>query len=140
VLLRFLTGDPPELAGRAAGLLEQAEKSGVPLRVHSVVVAETVWVLQSFYSYSKGEIAGALMPLLEHPALRAEGARTAVRALETMTEDDAGSADALLDATARSRGESVATFDKDFRKPDVAWREPVRNRSLRYGRYLPESG
>jgi predicted nucleic acid-binding protein len=33
-------------------------------------------------------------------------------------------ADALLTETARSRGEGIASFDKDFRKPDVEWRVP----------------
>jgi predicted nucleic acid-binding protein len=32
--------------------------------------------------------------------------------------------DALLAGTARSRGDGVASFDKDFRKLDVRWREP----------------
>jgi predicted nucleic-acid-binding protein len=124
VLLRFLTGDPPELAGRASGLLEGAERDGVPLRVHSVVVAETVWVLESFYGYSKGEISGALIPLLEHPALRVEGARAVIGALQTMASSNVDFADALLAATARSHGEGVASFGNDFRKLDVEWREP----------------
>jgi predicted nucleic acid-binding protein len=125
VLLRFLTGDPPELAGRASRLLEKAERDGSPLRVHSVVVAEMVWVLQSFYEYSKGEISGALVSLLEHPALRVEGAGSVIQALETMASSNVDFADALLAETARSRGEGVASFDRDFRKLDVEWREPV---------------
>ena len=124
VLLRFLTGDPPELARRASRLLERAERDGVPLRVHSVVVAETVWVLQSFYGYSKGEISGALIPLLEHPALSIEGARTVIRALQTMASGNVDFADALLAAAARAHGEGVASFDKDFRRLDIEWCEP----------------
>ena len=124
VLLRFLTGDPPELAGRASGLLENAERQGVPLRVHPVVVAETVWVLQSFYGYSKGEISGALTALLEQPSLRVEGARVVARALETMASGNVDFADALLAETARSHGGGVASFDRDFRKLGILWREP----------------
>ncbi len=124
VLLRFLTGVPPELAERAAALLEKGQRGEILLRVHSVVVAETVWVLQSFYGYSKEDISGALIPLLEQPALRVEGARTVVRALETMTANNVDFADALLAETARARGEGVASFDRDFRKLDVEWCEP----------------
>ena len=124
VLLRFLTDSPPELAGRAARLLEGAQRGEVSLRVHPVVVAETVWVLESFYEYSRGEISGALIPLLEQPALRVEGARIVVRALEAMAENNVDFVDALLAETARSRGEGVASFDKDFSKLDVEWREP----------------
>lgn len=124
VLLRFLTGSPPELAGRAERLLEEAQRGGVPLRVHPVVVAETVWVLESFYEYSKQEISGVLIPLLEQPALRVEGAKTVVRALETMAQGNVDFADALLAETARSRGEGVVSFDRDFRRLDFEWREP----------------
>ena len=124
VLLRFLTGDPSELAGRASRLLEVAERDGAPLRVHSVTVAETVWVLQSFYGYSKGEISDALVPLLEHPALRVEGARIVLEALETMASSNVDFADALLAETARSRAEGVVSFDKDFRRLEIEWREP----------------
>ena len=124
VLLRFLTGSPPELAERAAGLLERAQRGEISLRVHSVVVAETVWVLESFYGYSKEDISGVLIPLLQQPALRVEGARTVVRALEAMAQKNVDFADALLAETARSRGGSVASFDKDFRRLGVEWREP----------------
>lgn len=125
VLLRFLTGSPPELAGRSARLLEEAQRGKISLRMHSVVVAETVWVLESFYEYSKQKISGVLIPLLEQPALRVEGAKTVVRALETMVESNVDFADALLAQTARSRGEGVVSFDRDFRRLDVEWREPT---------------
>lgn len=124
MLLRFLTDSPPDLAGRAAGLLEEAQRGEVTLRVHPVVVAETVWVLQSFYGYSRDDISGVLIPLLEQPALRVEGARTVVRALEVMAASNVDFVDALLAGTARSRGEGVASFDRDFRKLDVEWCEP----------------
>lgn len=124
VLLRFLTGAPLDLAERAARLLEEAQRDEITLRVHPVIVAETVWVFESFYGYSKAEISGVLIPLLEQPALRVEGARTVVGALEAMAEGNVDFADALLAATARSRGEGVASFDRDFRKLDVEWRKP----------------
>lgn len=124
VLLRFLTGAPPELAERAARILEEAQQGNVSLRVHPVVVAETVWVLESFYGYSKAEISRVLIPLLEQPSLRVEGARSVIEALEAMAESNVDFADALLAVTARSRGEGVASLDRDFRKLDVAWREP----------------
>ncbi len=124
VLLRFLTGSPPELAERAARLFQTAQRGEISLRVRSVVVAETVWVLESFYGYSRVEISGVLIPLLEQPALRVEGMRTVVRALEVMAENNVDFADALLAETARSRSEGIASFDRDFRKLDVEWREP----------------
>jgi len=124
VLLRFLTDEPPELAARAAKLLEGAQRGELSLKVHSVVVAETVWVLQSFYGYSKQEISAALVPLLVDHGLKVEGSRTVTGALESMAEMNVDFVDALLAQTARSRGEGVASFDADFRKLDVGWHEP----------------
>lgn len=124
VLLRFLTDSPPELAERATKLLERAQRGEILLNVHTVVVAETVWVLQSFYGYQKAEIAGALIPLLEDQGLRVEDARTVVRALEGMAENNVDFADALLAETARARSKGVASFDRDFGRLAVDWREP----------------
>ena len=78
-----------------------------------------VWVLQSFYGYSKGEVSGALIPLLEQPALRVESSRTMIRTLEVMSSGNVDFADALLAETARSQSEGPASFDRDFRKLDV---------------------
>lgn len=124
MLLRFLTDEPPELAARAAKLLEGAQRGELSLKVHSVVVAETVWVLQSFYGYSKQEISGVLVPLLVDHGLKVEGLRTVTAALESMAEKNVDFVDALLAQTARSRGEGVASFDADFRRFGVEWHEP----------------
>ena len=48
VVLRFITGDPPEMAARALELMARAENGEVCLRLPHLVVAETVWVLSSF--------------------------------------------------------------------------------------------
>jgi predicted nucleic acid-binding protein len=124
VLLRFLTDDPPELAERSARLLERAEQGELALRIHPIVVAEMVWVLESFYGYSKEDISSALVPLLSNHGLKVEGARIVVRALEVMAEANVDFADALLAGVALSRGEGVASFDRDFRRPGVEWQEP----------------
>ncbi|MBA2441751.1 MAG: PIN domain-containing protein [Rubrobacter sp.] len=129
VLLRFLTGEPPELAGRAQDFLESAGRGEVSVRVHPVVVAETVWVLESFYGHPRERIASSLAALLEGPALAVENKRVTLRALETMATENVDLADALISETACARGEAVASFDrKDFRKlarrTGLRWREP----------------
>lgn len=124
VLIRFLTGEPPEMADRAERLLERAQGGDLVLRLHAVVLAETVWVLQSFYGRSSAEISGALIPLLTEQGLRVEGSGVMVKALARMTNANVDFADALLAETARSRNEGVASFDADFRKLEVLWHEP----------------
>lgn len=125
ILLRFLTGSPPEMAERAARLLKKASHSEVSVRIHQVAVAETVWVLQSFYGYTKEEITMSLVPLLTDHGLKVERPRVVIRALETMSSKNVDFADALLAETARARGEGIASFDTGFKKLGVEWHKPV---------------
>ncbi|MGB3680898.1 MAG: PIN domain-containing protein [Rubrobacteraceae bacterium] len=124
VLLRFLTGKPPEMADRAGRLIGRAALGEASLRIHPIVVAETVWVLESFYEYSKSEISGALLPLLSDHGLKIEERKAVLGALELMTQSSVDFADALLAETAVSRGESIVSFDRDFRRLGVGWTEP----------------
>ena len=41
-----------------------------------------------------------------------------------MSEDNVNFADALLTETARSRGEGIVSFDRDFRKLGTEWSGP----------------
>ena len=126
ILLRFLTGEPPEMSSRSERLLQHARRGEIRLKVHPVVVAETVWVLQSFYGHSREGIADALVPLLTEHGLKVEGSSVVVRALESMAENNVDFADALLAESARSRSEGVVSFDEDFPKLDVDRYEPDR--------------
>lgn len=126
ILLRFLTGEPEEMAARSERLLKRAKKGEVLLRVHPVIVAETVWVLQSFYGHPKEDIVAALVPLLTEHGLKVQGSNVVVRALESMAENTVDFADALLAESARSRGEGVASFDEDFRKLNIDLHGPDR--------------
>lgn len=119
VLLRFLTGEPEDMAGRAAELLERTRRRELGVRVHAIGVAEAVWVLQSFYGYSRAEISGALIPLLEDHGLQVAERRAVIQALTSMARDNVDFADALLAEKARMRGEGVASFDKDFKRLGV---------------------
>jgi len=125
ILLRFLTGEPPEMSSRSERLLQRARGGEILLKVPPVVVAETVWVLQSYYGHSRKDIVSVLVPLLTEHGLKVEGSSVVVvRALESMSENSVDFADALLAESARSRSEGVASFDKDFRKLDVDLYEP----------------
>ena len=44
VILRFLTGDPPDLAAQARALFDAVERGEVTLVAGEIVIAEVVWV------------------------------------------------------------------------------------------------
>lgn len=116
VLLRFLTGAPPELAARALDLFQRAERGEVLLRVPAVVVAEVVWVLCGVYKLPKAQVASTLASLLITRGFELDEQNAVLGALAQMAEANVDFADALLAELARQHGESVCTFDEDFRR------------------------
>ena len=82
VLLRFLTGDPPELAERSARLMLQVERGEIVLKIPLLVVAEVIWVLKSFYRHSLADISRAVVPLLASDGLEVEERELVIQAIE----------------------------------------------------------
>ena len=56
VILRFFVGDAPVLARRAEALFQGAIDGRCRLVTSDLVVAEVIWVLESYYSLERGEI------------------------------------------------------------------------------------
>ena len=119
VLLRLLTNDPPAMAERAAAVAERAERGELLLRVAPLVVAEVVWVLQSFYGHDKRRIAEALTALLTARGVDAVDGDTVVSALETMAGSNVDFVDAYLAQVSCATREAVCSFDEDFRRLGV---------------------
>jgi predicted nucleic acid-binding protein len=124
VVLRFLTGEPEELAQRSLRLFQQAERGEVILKLLPVVVAEIVWVLSSFYKYSRTQIAEVLVPFVKAKGINLQKADLVITALENMARANVDFLDAFLAETARKEGGAVASFDRDFRRLGVDWIEP----------------
>src|SRR5438105_4880525 len=61
VLLRYLTGDPEDLAQRAAAIIDGPDA----VTVSSVALAEAAHVLRSFYRFGREQIVDALIDLLQ---------------------------------------------------------------------------
>lgn len=124
VILRLLTDDPPEMSERAARLAARAEAGEVLLRIAPLVVAETVWVLLSFYGHSRENVAEVLIALLRADGVQIEEGRLVVAALESMARSNVDFVDAYLAEVARSKGEAVCSFDQDFAHLEVEWMLP----------------
>lgn len=114
VLLRFITGDPPEMAAQALTLFQRAERGEVTLRLAPLVLAEVVWVLTSFYKLPKKRITEVLVPLLAAKGVWSESPDLLMQALLSMSLANVDFVDAFLAETARRQGESVCSFDNDF--------------------------
>jgi predicted nucleic acid-binding protein len=109
VLVRHLTGDPPEMAARATAYL-QAEPE---LLLTDLVVAETVDVLESFYETPRDQIAQAMRSLVGFGSMLCVDSALLLRAIEVYETERIDFAEAYLVACAESTGiGKVASFDR----------------------------
>jgi predicted nucleic acid-binding protein len=109
VLVRHLTGDPPAMAERATAFLA----SDMELYLADLVVAETVYVLESFYRASREQIAEAMRSLVAMRSMNTVDPAQLLRAIEVYELDRLDFAEAYLVACAESTGIcKIASFDR----------------------------
>ena len=126
ILLRFITGAPREQAMQARALFAAAECEEVILLLDEITVAETVWVLSSFYKFKKREIAQVLVPILGNEMLKLPDRRGMLVALTLFAEQNVDFVDALLSVHMDRAGvPDLVSYDKDFdRLPGVRRHTP----------------
>ena len=108
VLARHLVGDPPDMAGRATAFLG-SEKN---LYLADLIVAETVYVLESFYEIDRSRICGAIRSLLAMESVRVIDVPLLLRTVALYEDEQLDFADAYLVACAETTGIGrVASFD-----------------------------
>ena len=109
ILVRHLTADPPEMAVRATALLADASE----LYLADVIVAETIYVLESFYKAPRDQIATTMRSLISMRSIVTVDPAMLLRAVEVYEVDRLDFAEAYLVACAESTGIGrVASFDR----------------------------
>lgn len=109
VLIRHLTGDPPRAAAAATAYLgHEAE-----LLLADLIVAETIYVLESFYEVARDRVAQIVRSLLSLPSIVVVDRDVLLRAVEVYERERLDFAEAYLVACAESTGVGrVASFDR----------------------------
>ncbi len=122
VLVRHLTGDPPDLAERATGYLASADD----LRLPDLIVAEVAYVLESVYETPRTQVATTLRSILAHPPIRVADAELLLRSIEVYEVHGLDYAEAYLVASAERSGiGAIASFDRSIdRVPTIRRIEP----------------
>jgi len=111
VLIRHLTGDPPDQARRATAFLERAEELLVP----DLIVAEVVYVLESFYEVERQRVAELVRAIIGFRAIAVVDQPLLLRALEVYEVDRLHFAEAYLVASAEASGvRTIASFDREI--------------------------
>lgn len=123
VLVRHLTGDPPDLAARATRYLAAADELLVP----DLIVAEVAYVLESFYEAPRAQVATILRSILAFPSVRVVDSDLLQRAVEAYDLHRLDFADAFLVASAERSGVGVvASFDRSIDRVGTIRREEPR--------------
>lgn len=116
ILVRHLTGDPPDLAARATAFLGRERE----LLLADLVAAETVYVLESFYGAPRRDVAQALRSLVAFDSIVCVDPALLLRAIEVYETDHIDFAEAYLVACAESTGVGkVVSFDRSIDRVDT---------------------
>jgi predicted nucleic acid-binding protein len=111
ILIRHLTGDPPAMAARATAYLATESE----LLLTDLVVAETVYVLESYYEAPRAQVAEAMRSLVGLASVITVDPALLLRTLEIYEADGLDFAESYLVACAESTGVNrVASFDRSI--------------------------
>ena len=111
ILVRHLTGEPPEMAVRATAFLANAEE----LLLADLVVAEIVYVLESFYEVPTEEIARLVRSVIAFAPIRTLDPALLLRSLEVYETHRIDFVEAYLVASAEFAGvRDIISFDRSI--------------------------
>ncbi len=120
VLIRHLTGDPPEQALQATRYLEEADQLLLP----DLILAEVAYVLESYYEVARLQVAETLRAILSFRSIRVVDSALLHRAVELYEVHRLDFADAYLVASAERTGVGVvASFDRAIDRAGTVLRD-----------------
>ena len=109
ILIRHLTGDPQGQAQRATRFLATADD----LLLADLIVAEVVYVLESFYKVERVRVAELARAIIAFEAIRVVDEDLLLRAIELYELERLDFADAYLVSSAERSGVgAIASFDR----------------------------
>ncbi len=115
IILRYLVGDNERLHQKSKEIFKKAENGDINLLIKAVVVAETCFVLESFYKKSLDEIASAMEVLLSQKWLKVED-RKGLLGMWTNYRNKLHFVDSYLLSSAKVNKYKILTFDKEIEK------------------------
>lgn len=112
VFLRFFVRDVESFYQKAKELFAKAEKGVAKLETSDMVIAEIVWVLESYYGFTKTEIKEVINTILETKNVKVTNHSRVKEAVNLYTLGKMDFIDAYNIAYIRTKGyRKVATFD-----------------------------
>ena len=112
VFLRFFVRDAESFYQKARDLFDKTEKGHVKLETSDLVIAEIIWVLESYYGFSRLEIKEIVETILETKNLKIANHSRVKEAVDLYSTGKMDFIDAYNIAYMKSKDfKKVATFD-----------------------------
>jgi len=113
LFLRFLTNDVPSQAEAVEQLLRRAAGGEVVLVVNTLVIAEIVWTLESYYGLARSDVKSKIFAIINTPGVEVPERELVLRAISWHADMNVDFADAFDAAWLLDRGLiTVYTFDE----------------------------
>src|SRR5262245_49377474 len=120
VIVRYLVQDHPAHARAATKIFEACDHGELTLVLLPAVLAECVFVMESFYKHQREDIARVLSDLISSPGIYLAQMDIHLDALNRYNQSKLHFVDCVIAATAANGNIAIASFDHDFKKfPDV---------------------
>lgn len=112
VFLRFFIKDVESFYQKAKELFEKAESGHLKLETSDLVIAEIVWVLESYYDFSKPEIIDVIETILDTKNIKVANHARIKEAISLYASGKMDFIDAYNIAYMKAKDyKKVATFD-----------------------------
>lgn len=108
LFLRYLTNDVPAQADAVEALLRRAAAQEITLVTNSLVIAEIVWTLESFYKLPRAAIQEKVFAILNTPGLEVADADLVLQGINEYVENRADFIDAYNTAWLLAHGATAA--------------------------------
>jgi predicted nucleic-acid-binding protein len=120
LFLRFLTNDVPAQADAVEKLLRQAEQNKIHLVTNSLVIAEIIWTLESYYEREREDIQSKILAILNTSGLEIPENDLILKAIIWYVQKNVDFIDAYNVAWMEQKGlQKIYTFDqKHFARLD----------------------
>lgn len=116
LVVRYLTQDHPAHAEVAGRLFAACDRGELTLVLLPAVLAECVFVLESFYKHSREAINTALRDLIASPGIEIDDDLLHLDALDRYARSKLHFVDCTIAAAAARTKTPVASFDAGLRK------------------------
>jgi len=117
ILLRYLRNDHPTLSIKAKKIFDKAYKNDVNIYFDEIVLAETIWVLSSYFKTPKSIIVSTLLEQLYFDWIINPRKKLMIKALGLFEKTNLSYIDCWIFTVNQSiKTTSLETFDNNLKK------------------------